>query len=176
MAGELGIALGLANAYLKRCIKKGLIKATGAPAKRYAYYLTPQGFAEKSRLTAEYLSISFNFFREARRQCGDLFESCTAKGHKTVLLCGTGDLVEIAVLCVSAQSIKLVGVVESAHNDGSSAGLPVFADFQHAPPADAVVVTDMVRPQETYDAIVAAWPERDVLAPRFLNITRRRCD
>jgi DNA-binding MarR family transcriptional regulator len=55
LAAELGIALGLVNAYLKRCIKKGLVKVSAAPARRYAYYLTPHGFAEKSRLTVEYL-------------------------------------------------------------------------------------------------------------------------
>ena len=49
IAAELGIALGLVNAYLKRCVKKGLIKVSSAPARQYAYYLTPQGFAEKSR-------------------------------------------------------------------------------------------------------------------------------
>ena len=43
MAGDLGIALGLANAYLKRCVKKGLIKVSQVPANRYAYYLTPKG-------------------------------------------------------------------------------------------------------------------------------------
>ena len=53
IAEELGIALGLVNAYLKRCIKKGLVKVSQAPARRYAYYLTPEGFAEKSRLTVE---------------------------------------------------------------------------------------------------------------------------
>ena len=31
LASELGIALGLVNAYLKRCIKKGLVKVSGAP-------------------------------------------------------------------------------------------------------------------------------------------------
>ena len=51
IAEDLGIALGLVNAYLKRCVKKGLVKVSQAPARRYAYYLTPQGFAEKSRLT-----------------------------------------------------------------------------------------------------------------------------
>ena len=61
LASELGIALGLVNAYLKRCIKKGLVKVRSAPARRYAYYLTPQGFAEKSRLTVQYLSYSFGF-------------------------------------------------------------------------------------------------------------------
>ena len=55
IAEELGIALGLVNAYLKRCIKKGYVKVSEAPARRYAYYLTPKGFAEKSRLTVQYL-------------------------------------------------------------------------------------------------------------------------
>ena len=44
----MGVALGLANSYLKRCIRKGFIKITEAPANRYLYYLTPQGFAEKA--------------------------------------------------------------------------------------------------------------------------------
>ena len=34
LASELGIALGLVNAYLRRCVKKGLVKATEAPARR----------------------------------------------------------------------------------------------------------------------------------------------
>src|SRR5713101_4117323 len=72
-ASELGIALGLVNAYLKRCIKKGLVKVSDAPTRRYAYYLTPQGLAEKSRLTVQYLSDSFSFFRQARADCLDLF-------------------------------------------------------------------------------------------------------
>ena len=59
IAAELGIALGLVNSYLKRCVRKGWIKVNQAPARRCAYYLTPQGFAEKSRLTVQYLSTSF---------------------------------------------------------------------------------------------------------------------
>jgi DNA-binding MarR family transcriptional regulator len=41
LASELGVALGLVNAYLKRCINKGLVKVREVPARRYAYYLTP---------------------------------------------------------------------------------------------------------------------------------------
>src|SRR5258708_12623507 len=59
LASELGVALGLANAYLKRCVKKGLVKVRQAPARRYAYYLTPRGFAEKSRLTLQFISHPF---------------------------------------------------------------------------------------------------------------------
>ena len=34
LAAELGIALGLVNAYLKRCVRKGLVKVSEAPARR----------------------------------------------------------------------------------------------------------------------------------------------
>src|SRR5450631_558562 len=88
IAEELGIALGLVNAYLKRCIKKGLVKVSQAPARRYAYYLTPQGFAEKSRLTVEYLSSSFSFFRQAKAECAQVFESAKQKNLHHLVLCG----------------------------------------------------------------------------------------
>ena len=79
LASELGIAFGLVNAYLKRCVKKGLVKISEAPARRYAYYLTPQGFAEKSRLTVDYLAYSFAFFRQARADCANVL----AVRHRT---------------------------------------------------------------------------------------------
>jgi ribosomal protein S25 len=36
LAGHLGIALGLANAYLRHCIRKGYVKVTRVPLNRYA--------------------------------------------------------------------------------------------------------------------------------------------
>ena len=70
LAKELGIALGMTNAYLKRCVKKGWVKINQVPARRYRYYLTPKGFAEKTRLTAEYFTDSLTFFsRDVRSQC-----------------------------------------------------------------------------------------------------------
>jgi predicted transcriptional regulator len=99
IAAELGIALGLVNAYLKRCVKKGLVKVQDAPARRYAYYLTPQGFAEKSRLTVEYLAISFSFFRHAKQDCARVFEAAKAKGFGRLLLAGRSDLAEVGILC-----------------------------------------------------------------------------
>src|SRR3974390_141139 len=92
LASELGIALGLVNAYLKRCMKKGLVKVREAPARRYAYYLTPQGFAEKSRLTVEYLSHSFGFYRQAKTDCSGLFRGAEASGGKNVLVGGHFEL------------------------------------------------------------------------------------
>src|SRR5215472_11654139 len=96
LASELGIALGLVNAYLKRCIKKGLVKVSQAPPRRYAYYLTPQGFAEKSRLTIEYLTLSFSFFRQARADCARTLAFAHENGWSRIALAGMSDLAEIA--------------------------------------------------------------------------------
>jgi DNA-binding MarR family transcriptional regulator len=61
LARQIGISVGLVNALVHRAVHKGLIKIKEAPARRYAYYLTPKGFAEKSRLVAEYLEVSLRF-------------------------------------------------------------------------------------------------------------------
>src|SRR5882724_1002388 len=171
LARELGIALGLANAYLRRCVTKGYIKVTHAPAKRYAYYLTPQGFAEKSRLTAQYLAISFDFFRLARSQCSALFVECETSGWTRIALCGAGELAEIAMLCADSHAVRLIGLVEAAGGPGIGR-LPLVGTLDELAMPDAVLITDQRTPQRTYDRIVTLVPRERVLAPRLLNISR----
>ena len=113
LASHLGVALGLANSYLKRCVRKGLIKVTQAPANRYLYYLTPTGFAEKSRLTAQYLSHSLSFYRKAGESCRRVFDQCEHNGWQRLLLCGISDLAEIATLRAMERSIVIVGIYDS---------------------------------------------------------------
>jgi len=173
IASELGIALGLANAYLKRCVKKGLIKVSQVPANRYAYYLTPKGFAEKSRLTAEYLSSSFGFFRAARRQCTEAFAECGRQGWRNVALAGTGDLCEIATLCALEAPVTLAGVVDPAARAAARfAGLRVAASLSELGSVDAVLVTDLRAPQRTFEQMAAAFAPERVLVPRLLRVSR----
>src|SRR3981189_3504309 len=113
IAAELGIALGLVNAYLKRCVKKGLVKVQDAPARRYAYYLTPHGFAEKSRLTVQYLSDSFSFFRLAKGDCARVFDAAKACGFSRLVLAGKSDLAEIAILCAVEAAVTIVAITDS---------------------------------------------------------------
>ncbi|MFT4561422.1 MAG: hypothetical protein ACI9BW_001163 [Gammaproteobacteria bacterium] len=65
LAGSMGVALDVANSYLLHCVRKGLVKIKQAPANRYLFYLTLNGFPEKSRLTGDYLAYSLNFYRTA---------------------------------------------------------------------------------------------------------------
>ena len=174
LGSELGIALGLVNAYLKRCVKKGLIKVTHAPARRYIYYLTPQGFAEKSRLTVEYLSRSFSFFRQAKADCGAALKSGADRGFTRLVLAGISDLAEIAMLCAPEHGVTVVAVVDGAATRTHFVGVPVVAAFEAvAGRFDAVLVTDMQATAETFARAVACAGRERVLVPTLLDLLRQ---
>jgi DNA-binding MarR family transcriptional regulator len=171
IAAELGIALGLVNAYLKRCVKKGLVKVHDAPARRYAYYLTPQGFAEKSRLTVQYLSHSFSFFRLAKAECAQAFATAKANGFDRLVLAGKSDLAEIAILCAVEAAVKIVAIVDPRSDDTQFVGVDVvrsYADLKQE--FDAVIVTDVARAKLSFDAAVEACGAERVLAPALLGL------
>lgn len=171
LAAELGIALGLVNAYLKRCMKKGWVKVTEAPARRYAYYLTPHGFAEKSRLTVEYLTYSFGFFRQAKTDCSELFRAAKSREMSKIVLVGQSDLAEIAALCAMELGIEIVGLVQAGATQSRFIGLPVYTDFDRIPtPFDAVLITDVRDARQTCEAAVARFGINRVLMPNLLRV------
>ncbi|NQU61753.1 MAG: winged helix-turn-helix transcriptional regulator [Rhodospirillales bacterium] len=170
IASDLGIALGLANAYLKRCVKKGLIKVSQAPANRYAYYLTPQGFSEKGRLTAEYLSQSFNLFRVTRTQSAEIFDECKSRGWNRVALYGLGDLTEIVVLSAQDHPIDLVSVINGVSGVTEFSGLPVVTEVPSESDVDAIIICDINNAQAAYDKACAHFPAERVLFYRFLGV------
>jgi DNA-binding MarR family transcriptional regulator len=175
LAAELGIALGLVNAYLKRCMKKGLVKVGQAPARRYAYYLTPQGFAEKSRLTVEYLSYSFGFFRQAKKDCSDLFRVAKARGVRRMLLVGQSDLAEIAALCAMEHAITIVGVVQPKAGQQLFIGLPVFDRFDAVPDDfDSVLITDVNNARASCELAIEMLGMDRVLVPELLRVRIRQ--
>jgi DNA-binding MarR family transcriptional regulator len=176
---EVGIALGLTNVYLKKCVRKGFVKMQQIPANRYAYYLTPQGFAEKSRLTAEYLTMSFNFFRSSREQCAALLEECREKRWTQVALAGLGDLAEIATLCIDENScVELVGIIDTSGKGGMTperfAGLPVADRLTDLRKVHAVIVTDFVNGQRVFEELARTIPPERILTPRLLNVSRNQ--
>lgn len=171
LASELGVALGLVNTYIKRCVKKGLIKVQQVPSRRYAYYLTPHGFAEKSRLTAEYLAWSLTFFRRARGECAELMAEANRRGWRNVGLAGGSDLAEIAILSAAEQGVSVAILVDAGMRNPTLLGVCVAARVADvAPEPDGWVVTGIVEPQTIYDGLVAEFGAARVLAPCMLSI------
>ena len=169
-ARELGVALGLVNTYLKRCVKKGLVKVNQVPSNRYAYYLTPSGFTEKSRLTAEFLSQSLNLFRQAQNDYKELLDHCVAQGCSRIALYGASDLAEIVSLYAREYPVSIVGIIDANMAGTTYADLPVVGGVDELGPVDAHVITDLSNPQTIYEGLVEAHPHHQVMVPKLLEI------
>ena len=176
LAKRLSISVEMVNALLKRVMRKGLVKARAAPYKRWAYYLTPEGFEEKSHLVAQYLDTSLAFFRMVRREYRLLFLSGQRVGFRRFVLVGHGEVAEIALLAAVEADAELVGILDREANTSLLYGLPVLRSLDEAEAWDALVITASRHPQEAFDRLRGVVPDRRVLAPPFLRIVRQPLD
>lgn len=171
LSQDLGIALGMTNAYLKRCIKKGFIKVSQAPANRFKYYLTATGFLEKSRLTAEFLSQSFNLFRYGRSETTRLFDLCLSRGWRRVVLIGATDFAEIAILGTTEIDIDVaVHSLNGGHGD-TYCGVPVLHDLTRAAKDwDAAIICDYADAPAAFRIAERHFASDHILVPSILEV------
>ncbi|RNC72766.1 MAG: winged helix-turn-helix transcriptional regulator [Desulfuromonadales bacterium] len=112
LARRAGIALGLVNSYLKNLVAKGYVRVKAFPRNRYAYLLTPQGIAEKSRLAYNHLSYFTTLYRVARQDYLALFRQLKEEGVTRVAFCGADEVAEIAYLSLRETGLELALVMD----------------------------------------------------------------
>ena len=146
LSRRLGIAVGLVNSYLKNLVAKGYVRVKNFPSNRYAYLLTPQGIAEKSRLAYQHLSYFTSLYTVARQDYLDLFRRLEAAGVREVAFCGVDEVAEVAYLSLQETGLKLVLVMDDSKSGESFFGVSVVAlaeGLQKASPP--IVVTSLKR-------------------------------
>jgi len=171
LAARLNIALGLTNGYLKRCIRMGLVKVRKIPPNRYAYYLTPKGFGEKSRLTASYLFRSFDFYRQARNQCDQLLSEATDAGLRRVAVVGAGELAEIALLCALQHDVEVVGVADEGATANRFRHVNLVRNLASLPRFDLILICDVKDPQGSFEKLAGQFGAEAIRAPALLKIS-----
>jgi predicted transcriptional regulator len=125
LSRRLGIAVGLVNSYLKNLVSKGYVRVKNFPSNRYAYLLTPQGIAEKSRLAYQHLSYFTSLYTVARQDYLDLFRHLEASGVREVVFCGVDEVAEVAYLSLQETGLKLVAVMDDGRQGEMFFGVPV---------------------------------------------------
>ena len=113
LSKRMGIALGLVNSYIKNLIAKGYTTVRNIPSKRYAYYLTPNGFAEKSRLAYDLLQDYTRIYREAKNNYRQLFFELERAGAKRIVFAGADEVAEFAYITLQDSKLELAGVVDA---------------------------------------------------------------
>ena len=149
LSKTLGVALGLINSYVKNLISKGYITVSKIPKKRYQYYLTPSGFAEKTRLTFQHFQNFTNLYKIARRDFHSFFNQVQKSEIRQIAFCGVDEIAEIAYLSLKETGLVLTGII-----DDREAG-KIFFDHKVRPIAevsdlswDMIVITAMKDPAD----------------------------
>lgn len=164
LAGKLGIALGLANIYLKRMIHKGYIKVVNVQPNRISYLITPRGIAEKARLTYEFMDYSLHLYGEVRQHLREAMQDCAAAG-KRVAIYGSGEAAELAYLSLKESGLDPVAVFDQAGNH-SFLGIPVQPIADHAAVEfDLMIVATLDRTGEPLDELIRIGVPLDKLFP-----------
>ncbi len=168
LAQRLGVALGLANLYMKRLVKKGLIKITEFPSKpsarkRLRYVLTPRGLAEKSRLTYDYMTYSLGIYRRTRETLRETLGHLPGNGAKRVVLYGVGEAAELAFVTLKELGVEPVGVFAPTAG-GEFLGFPVrnVAEVLEEP-VDGIIVATFDRPEPHLAALARLGIPREKL-------------
>jgi len=174
LADRLDVALGLANSYLKRCVRKGLVKIHQAPANRYFYYLTPKGFSEKSRLTTEYLSSSFDFYRKASNSIIEIFKECESEQKRKIIFCGISELTEISIIRAHEFDILTMGVFDFDSERKELLKLPVSNKLNSLNKFDACIITSLRSADKYLDFLIKEINRKKIMIPEILGIRQKK--
>ncbi len=112
LSHKFGIALGVTNACLKRMARKGWIRIRDLNPRRIAYYLTPKGMLEKTRLTIHLISFRVQHYSELKKIIADRLLEMQHRGLQRIAFYGVTDEMEVAYITLQGVNLKLVGIVD----------------------------------------------------------------
>ncbi|CAO5679857.1 MAG: hypothetical protein HEEMFOPI_01352 [Holosporales bacterium] len=158
LAMHSGVALGVMNAYLKHCVKKGWIRISKVPAKRFAYFLTPEGFALKSKMIGNYLKKSFSFYKQAKLSCECLLETFSKLDKKQIFLVGNSELSDIFLMVSKSQNLNV----------------KMFLSEDHIQKNVYYVVTDLEKPQEVFDYLCSVVSYQNIFGFDFMHLSQKK--
>ena len=164
LASKLGIALGLANIYLKRMIHKGYVKCVNVQPNRISYLITPRGVAEKARLTYEFMDYSLHLYGEVRQHLRTALHECAAAG-KRVAICGSGEAAELAYLSLKESGLDPVAIFDT-EGGRDFLGIRVLPIADHATVEfDMIIVASLDRSGQHLQALLDVGVPKEKLFP-----------
>ncbi len=155
LASELDVSLGLVNSFIKRLANKGYFKIISIQKNRVKYLLTPKGVAEKTRLTYEFVKLSYKFYNGARQRLREIYETLETEGCSRLVFYGAGDLAEIAYISAQGTSVDVVAVVDS-YSKGKMFFSKCVLDPEELPTLsfDKILITSTDLVNNVYDSIL----------------------
>ncbi len=166
---RLGIALGLVNSYVKNLVAKGYITVKAIPRRRYAYYLTPKGFTEKTRLAFDLFQDYTRIYRQTKTNIKGLFKEMQESGVRRVVFAGVDEVAEIAYITLQETSLELSAVLDDEQAGKRFFGRDILSlNTIKQIPYDCIVITSYVRRGKIFDEILGLGVNQSSIKKLFL--------
>jgi DNA-binding MarR family transcriptional regulator len=122
MADKLGVAVGTVNWHVKRLIAKGFVKVKRAERRKLRYIITPEGIAERAKLTVAYIENSMLLYRQTREQSIQVLDQARRHGFDQIMIEGDGDIADVCRLTSIEQGMSIAESLD----DGSVAVIRII--------------------------------------------------
>jgi DNA-binding MarR family transcriptional regulator len=157
LSQRLNLSVGLVNTFLKRLANKGYFKVKTLPKNRLKYFLTPEGLSRKSKLTAEYLRYSINFYKDIKHLLLNKYQEMESKQVRNILFFGAGEVAELAYLYLQLTSLHLVGIIDEQKKGKNFFGYPIVGvDRIHQGDWERILLTRLEGTEEAIETLIKA--------------------
>jgi predicted transcriptional regulator len=117
LARRAGMALGLTNLILKTLVQSGWVRVAHVEG-RVRYVITPEGVAEKTRISTAYLAYQTRVYAEARNRVRDRLAALSREwtadgaGPKRIAFYGAAEVGEIGYVCLQETDLVVTAVFD----------------------------------------------------------------
>jgi len=157
LSHRFGIALGVTNACLKRMARRGWIRIVGLNHHRIGYYLTPKGFAEKTRLVLHLFNWTVQHYSTLKEIIGERLLEMQNEGIERVVFYGVSDEMEVAYVSLQGVNLQLIGIVEDKDKMSNKRvfgfELTEISQIETLNP-DAVLITSLIGQNERAEKLI----------------------
>lgn len=125
---QTGLAAGLVHSFMSRILEKGWVRVKRVNAKRWLYFMTPEGFVEKSRLVMGYLSRTLQSYKTAQGLVSQQLELCRENGWYRLVVAGDNEVADIAAISVkAAEGFILEGILSGNALNGNKLDQRIYS-------------------------------------------------
>ncbi len=171
LSRNLEVSIGFMNALIKRFVKKGFVKASQVPYKRFVYYLTPNGFKEKSKLVAEYLDSSLQLFRTIRSEFNFLFRN---EQNFHYVLYGLSEITEICIISALENNKEILSIIDDQSEKNFFLGIPVIKKIKKFNKKTKIILTKIDKSQHIYNSLINQFGSENIVVIKSLCISKKK--
>lgn len=113
LAHRVQLSPSVINAYLDRFLQQGLIEKLRLNARDLQYRLTPQGKAQLSEMTVDYMRETFLLFSRGKEELTKHLAQLQRRyGFRRLALYSAGEVTELVIHALAGLPIELVAIID----------------------------------------------------------------